>query len=300
MSAKSYAYLRLAIAFTLATLCSAECALSLVFPSLKMSGIGMCALPVVTLLFCAYCVAKPPQRGLPGSVNSMAFTGLVLICVAMPLTILAYPVCQLMVEAPAQGQLKTRMKEIGFAMHAYHDLHEHFPPSAVYNKDGMPLLSWRVALLPHLGHDDLYRQFKLDEPWDSPTNLPLAAQMPAIYAMPAPLADHTAANFTYLQVYVGRGTAFEGKEGISVKDFPDGTSNTVLVVVAPEPVLWTKPADLEFSAKVPLVLPKAGRSPFPTALFADADVRSLPDSWTEDQWRAVITRNGGEPRPAEF
>jgi hypothetical protein len=42
-------------------------------------------------------------------------------------------------------------------------------------------LSWRVHLLPELGEDELYRKFHLDEPWDSPHNLPLVTEMPAAF-----------------------------------------------------------------------------------------------------------------------
>ena len=44
---------------------------------------------------------------------------------------------------------------------------------------GKPLLSWRVHLLPFLEENELYEQFKLDEPWDSPHNIKLLDQMPA-------------------------------------------------------------------------------------------------------------------------
>jgi hypothetical protein len=38
-------------------------------------------------------------------------------------------------------------------------------------------LSWRVKLLPYLEQDHLYRQFKLNEPWDSPHNQALLKEM---------------------------------------------------------------------------------------------------------------------------
>src|SRR5262245_39481877 len=62
------------------------------------------------------------------------------------------------------------LKEIGLALHNYHAAHNHFPPAAICDKDGQPLLSWRVAILPYIEQANLYRQFKLDEPWDSEHN----------------------------------------------------------------------------------------------------------------------------------
>jgi len=43
-------------------------------------------------------------------------------------------------------------------------------PSNIESKDGVPLLSWRVAILPMLGEQELYDSFKLDQSWDSDHN----------------------------------------------------------------------------------------------------------------------------------
>jgi hypothetical protein len=67
----------------------------------------------------------------------------------------------------------------------YHDAHGRLPPAVVYGKDGKPLYSWRVLLLPYLDEQELYQQFQLDEPWDSPHNLQLLPRMPGFYAPPS-------------------------------------------------------------------------------------------------------------------
>src|SRR6516164_4079520 len=56
--------------------------------------------------------------------------------------------------------------QIALAMHNYHDAYNGLPAQAIYSKDGKPLLSWRVAILPFIEEDNLYRQFKLNELWD--------------------------------------------------------------------------------------------------------------------------------------
>jgi Protein of unknown function (DUF1559) len=71
---------------------------------------------------------------------------------------------------------------LGKAMHNYQTKHGRLPPAAVYSEDGTPLLSWRVLLLPHLQHGELFQKFNLDEPWDSPQNLALLAKMPDEYS----------------------------------------------------------------------------------------------------------------------
>jgi hypothetical protein len=66
-----------------------------------------------------------------------------------------------------------KMHQIALAIGCYEQTHGSFP-SAVMEKDGKPLLSWRVAILPLIDEDALYKRFHLDEPWDSPHNLEVA------------------------------------------------------------------------------------------------------------------------------
>ena len=75
------------------------------------------------------------------------------------------------------------LKQIALAMHNYAADNNTFPPAATFDTDGKPLLSWRMLILPYLDEDSLYRQFHLDEPWDSPHNKPLIAQIPPDVSM---------------------------------------------------------------------------------------------------------------------
>jgi hypothetical protein len=118
-------------------------------------------------------------------------------------------------------------------------------------------LSWRVLLLPHLGEEDLYRHFRLDEPWDSPHNIELLPRMPNAFRRPSldPLRRWMdEPGTTPFQVFVGPGTAFEveAEPQITV-DFPDGLSNTILIDEARDAVPWTKPADLAYRPDRPFL-----------------------------------------------
>jgi hypothetical protein len=183
------------------------------------------------------------------------------------------------------------LKQLAIAMHNYHDTHKAFPPAAIYSKDGKPLLSWRVAILPYIEQEELYKQFRLDEPWDSPHNKKLLAKMPKVFA---PVGAKAKPGTTHYRVFTGPGTVFEGKEGVGVAGITDGTSNTILMIEAAQAVPWTKPDELPFAAGKPL--PKLGaqfKDGFYMAL-CDGSVRFVPTPVNEQVLRDLITRNGGE------
>jgi hypothetical protein len=167
------------------------------------------------------------------------------------------------------------------------------PPAAICDQGGKPLLSWRVALLPYLGEQNLYSRFKLKEPWDSPNNRPLLALMPRVYRMPEdpnPTTDQT-----YYQVFVGNGAAFEQQRSLRFPfDFPDGTSNTIMLVEADTSVPWTKPDDIPFDPNGPLPpLGKHHSGAFLAAMM-DGSVRPVPRNVSPTTLKAAITRNGND------
>jgi hypothetical protein len=148
---------------------------------------------------------------------------------------------------------KNNLKQIVLAFHNYHETNNQFPGD-ILDKDGKPLLSWRVAILPFLEEEKLYKEFKLDEPWDSDNNKKLIEKMPKIYT---PVRVKAKAGETFYQTFTGEGTLFvKHKPVYMIGNIPDGTSNTGLVFEAGEPVIWSKPADLPFDEKKPL--PKLG------------------------------------------
>ena len=80
---------------------------------------------------------------------------------------------------------KNNLRMVALAMHNYHDVFSSFPAPLREGKQ----LSWRVYLLPFLSQHQLFKQFKLDEPWDSPHNKTLIAKMPQVFNSPGTKND---------------------------------------------------------------------------------------------------------------
>ncbi|MDG2223833.1 MAG: DUF1559 domain-containing protein [Rubripirellula sp.] len=183
------------------------------------------------------------------------------------------------------------LKQIALAMHNYNDVHGKFPTD-VTSADGTPLLSWRVAILPYLEEQALYEQFKLDEPWDSPNNLPLMNRLPGFLQHPE---IQTAPGTTVYQRPRGEGF-MNGGDAISFRNVLDGTSNTIMGVetVGADAVEWTKPADIQLDIDNPVeALDRGTRREF-NVMLGDGSVRLLSTLIDPEVFKALLTRAGGE------
>jgi hypothetical protein len=183
-----------------------------------------------------------------------------------------------------------KLHRLAIALHAYHDEHGHIPQD-IRDRDGNPLLSWRVAILPYLDLDFLHAQFKLDEPWDGPNNKKLAAFMPDVFR--APIQDRKA-NETYYQAMSGPGTVFDPAEKLTLAGIADGTSNTLLLVESGPHVPWTKPADVRFDPDRDLPVLAGPFTGAVHAAAADGSTFRMKPKPSPDRLRAFITRAGGE------
>jgi hypothetical protein len=195
----------------------------------------------------------------------------------------------------ADPRCMNNLKQIGLALHNYESANARFPPTAIRDKQGKALLSWRVAILPFIEEGTLYKEFHLEEPWDSEHNKKLISRMPAVYR--CPLRKPGNADMTTYLAPVGKDTVFpaDGRR-IRFSDIMDGTSNTIMIVDADEDraVVWTRPDDWPFDPDKP----RAGLTTHPAGafpvLFCDGSIHFLRDTIDKETLRALFTRAGGE------
>ena len=235
-----------------------------------------------------------PLVAVAGGGSSTASTGV--------LVGLLLPAVQAAREAARRAEATNNVKEILLAMHNYESEKKRMPAQAICDDEGKALLSWRVQILPYLGEEALYRQFHLDEPWDSEHNRRLVERMPKVYADPSADPAATAAGKTTFQVFTGKGTPFvDPAKGPTLRGISDGTSNTIAVAeMNPDAAVpWTKPEDRSFDADKPLDgLGKTRRAGglFIMGMF-DGSVRMVAPSIDPETFGAMVTPAGGEVLP---
>jgi uncharacterized protein DUF1559 len=188
-----------------------------------------------------------------------------------------------------------RLSKVVSAMRHYDDSFRELPPSKLLQKevlgaDGKPNLSWRVLLLPFLDEQNLFKQFRLNEPWDSEHNLKLLDEMPELYKT----GDDR--QKTSIVVVRGAGAVFDDNaKSSSLNAIKDGIYRTILIVQAgpDKAVPWTKPEDVPLVPADPLsVLGNVGDTII--VALCDGAVKKLSTAIPPDKLTALFTASGGE------
>jgi Protein of unknown function (DUF1559) len=188
------------------------------------------------------------------------------------------------------------------AIHTYHNAAGHFPAArSGWGFDGKshewfwerPYLSWRVLLLPYLGELELFKKFRMDQPWDSEHNRKLIAPMPEVYRIPGCKAGDGKTN--YLGSF-GPKAAFPDKGTITVPEFTDGTSNTIMLIEVPDQAAaeWTQPENFPGDAKDPMKKLLGLHQEGFLTIFADVAPHFISEGIPPKTLQQLLVRNGGD------
>jgi prepilin-type processing-associated H-X9-DG protein len=171
---------------------------------------------------------------------------LVVIGVSLVAAGLAMPAAQRARDASYRTACANNLRQIGLALHNYHDLYKAFPPGCTSygSGDPYPFLSWQTRLLPFLDQEAVWDQtvqaYALDRNFsDNPPHVGLATVLP-MFTCPA---DGRTSEAQKTRGYLVAFTSYLGVEGQSVdrtdgvfyldshvrmSDITDGTSNTLM------------------------------------------------------------------------
>ena len=263
-------------------------------PAVASNGMATAALVLGVLALCGGLTAIPGlicgvigmsrASSRNGAGYGMAIAGTVLsgfgLLTTIPLMIaLLLPAVQKVREAAARMQSTNNLKQLSLAQMNYESANGEFPKPYHYQgpAGGEPeklsdRLSWRVTLLPYIENDNVYKQFKHHETWNSPSNRPLADVSIKTLIHPGDAPPRT--NTRY-RIFYGGGAGFDLNRKRNAQGIPDGLSNTIAIVEGGDPVTWTQFNEYPFSMDGPLpTLGLPGATVFQAAMF-DGSVRTI-------------------------
>jgi hypothetical protein len=202
------------------------------------------------------------------------------------------------------------LKQLALALHNYHQDHGHYPPPYVADELGNPLNSWRVLILPYIDQVELAEQFRDDQPWDSPHNQKLLADLYVFQT-----TKRTITGDTHILAVVAEGTIWDPEQGVMATDVTDGLDSTLLLMEVPsQGIAWSEPRDLSLDEALALLQDdvweehsdngyfvsthhRVRKSPSRLVATADGAVHTLPPGINRADAMAFLTRAGGEPLP---
>jgi prepilin-type N-terminal cleavage/methylation domain-containing protein/prepilin-type processing-associated H-X9-DG protein len=181
---------------------------------------------------------------------------LVVIAIIAVLIGLLLPAVQKVREAAARIKCKNNLKQIGLALHNYHDRMNGFPPGyqtqvASDNSDLGPGWGWGASLLDDLEQGPLKNRIRFDLQISDPANAGVRVVSLPVYSCPsevkpgtftvvdqngAPVCDVARGNYVAMNGVLGvSGDAFDNNgaflrnRSMRVADITDGLSNTLFV-----------------------------------------------------------------------
>lgn len=104
--------------------------------------------------------------------RGLTITEIVVVCLIIVVLIaLLLPAVQQAREAARRTQWRNNLKQLGLALHNYHDTFLMFPPGGVIGADGTAFHGWFTAVTPYLDCSPFYNSIDFNIPWDDPRQI---------------------------------------------------------------------------------------------------------------------------------
>lgn len=240
-------------------------------------------------------VAPPPVSRFSSARSGFTWLELLIVFAIIGLLVaLLFPARRNAGEAARRVQCRNHFKQIGLALHNYHDRYGSFPPPYTVDASGRKLHSWRTLILPYLDQGSLYEQLDLSKPWDDPANSVLRSARVTGYDCPTNTRGDSRTG--YLAVVASDGV-FRWGETTSLGQVTDGTAKTLLIVEVDRErtVPWMVPTDLDESTLRDYVQsPGTPHTGFLHTLMADGSVRATRLEELATDGRSLVSIAGGD------
>lgn len=155
-----------------------------------------------------------------GGVASVCLLGCCVLGVALFL-----PAVQLARNAARTVQSKNNLKQVGLAMHNYHDVYSTLP-GGIVDDNGTALHSWQTQLLPYLSQKPLYDRVDLTQAWSEPAQRPVFSSSLPMFLNPKNPQTTNAEGYA-LSHYAANSQVLRPGGNTRLRDIVSGTSNTV-------------------------------------------------------------------------
>ncbi len=231
---------------------------------------------------------SPDQRKLRSGFTALEL--IVALGIIVVVVLLLMPAERRAREPARRAQCRNNLKQIGLALHNYHDQHGVFPPAFTVDAAGKPLHSWRTLILPYLDQAALYDSIDLSKPWDDPANA--HAKETATYCYSCPSNPLPAGMTTYVGL-VGEQNFFSPTHPRKHSELPPGKSSQLIAVFERDDkraVHWMSPED---GTAAELLTPPADRKNVHTGgchvLMADGSIRFLSTNLPQETLKSLLS-----------
>ena len=187
----------------------------------------------------------------------------------------------------SQGMCTTRIKTLCLALRNYSEEYGAFPPAYLASDDGTPMHSWRVLILPYMEHEEFYRRYDFNQPWNSPANLELARSHPDVGQEFQCAADSGGRKgWTSYVAIVGPDTLWPGSESVSREESPS-PSSILLIETTESGIHWMEPRDLDRDEAIRALSSPGPHRGWRHVAFGDAFTRG--SFYTSDRGAGSLT-----------
>jgi hypothetical protein len=207
---------------------------------------------------------------------------------------LMFPAVRAARTAARRAQRANNLKQIGLALHNFHDVYQRLPLAVHSDEEGRPLSSWRFHVLPYV-RAIMQHHFDSDLRWDDPAQQGLTNEPDGVYCFrtdrPSPERLHT-----NVVAITGPGTAFDGDRECRLEEID---SDTVLAIeVAESGTHWAAPGDLSVDeADASILEGLDGHGVL--VLFADGEVWFVPSDASFEDLKKFFTIDGAQQHDRE-